>query len=92
MESSPEEVNFGRSLIVPSVQELAKQPLIKIPPRYVHHDDLHQEDSYHYDSKLPVPSVPIIDLHNLINGDSLYDNELEKLHKACQQWGFFQVI
>lgn len=91
MESSAEEVNFGRSLIVPSVQELAKQPLIKIPSRYVHHDD-HQEDSSHHDSKLPLPSVPIIDLHNLIYGDSLYDIELEKLHKACQQWGFFQVV
>ncbi|KAK1375456.1 Fe2OG dioxygenase domain-containing protein [Heracleum sosnowskyi] len=91
MESSAEEVNFGRSLIVPSVQELAKQPLIKIPPRYVHHDD-HHEDSSHYESKLPFPSVPIIDLHNFIYGDSLYDNELEKLHQACQQWGFFQVV
>lgn len=92
MESSAEEVNFGRSLIVPSVQELAKQPLINIPPRYVHHDH-HLEDSSHYDSSRPIfQSVPIIDLGNLIYGESLYDYELEKLHKACQQWGFFQVI
>lgn len=89
MESAAEEVNFGRSLIVPSVQELAKQSLIKIPPRYVHYDyDHHQE----FSSKLLFPSVPVIDLLNLIDGDALYDNELEKLHKACQQWGFFQVV
>ncbi|KAL1829607.1 hypothetical protein DCAR_0208949 [Daucus carota subsp. sativus] len=81
------EVNFGRSLIVPSVQELAKQPLIKIPPRYVHHDGPQQDSS-----TLLYPSVPIIDFHNLSSGDSLYDHELEKLHNACQQWGFFQVV
>lgn len=84
MESMPPKLNLGRSLLVPSVQELAKQNLTNIPDRYVRP----QLES-------PVISageeVPVIDLQKLISGDAM-DSEQQKLHSACQQWGFLQVI
>ncbi|KAJ0810073.1 putative codeine 3-O-demethylase [Helianthus annuus] len=76
-------INFGRSLIVPSVQELAKGPSTQIPPRYVHHDHRPASD----DAR--VPSVPVVDLHCLLSGSC---SELHKLHTASKEWGFFQVI
>ncbi|WMV15694.1 hypothetical protein MTR67_009079 [Solanum verrucosum] len=85
MESTPvAKMNFGKSLLVPSVQELAKQHLINIPARYVRPE---QESPVTYAGAL----VPVIDLQKLISGDSM-DSELQKLHSACQQWGFLQVI
>ncbi|KAK9267467.1 hypothetical protein L1049_009893 [Liquidambar formosana] len=86
MESPPAEaVNFGKSLIVPSVQELAKEPINKIPPRYVHPD----QDRPIFSADTLLPSVPVIDLQSLAFGD-LVESELEKLHSACIDWGFFQ--
>nr|KJB64629.1 hypothetical protein B456_010G058400 [Gossypium raimondii] len=49
---------LGSSLLVPNVQELAKNPLKEVPPRY----------------KLSSKE------------------ELEQLHYACKEWGFFQLI
>ncbi|KAI3761934.1 hypothetical protein L1987_52357 [Smallanthus sonchifolius] len=90
MEKHKEEpVNFGRSLIVPSVQELAKQSITKIPPRYVqHHHHPASDDA-------PTASMPVIDLHCLFAepcGSLAYSFELNKLHTASKEWGFFQVI
>ena len=85
MESNTEIVNFGTSIIVPSVLELAKQPLAKIPLRYKRADQdppMVSDDSG--------PSVPVVDLHRLAVGDSAA-SELDKLHSACKEWGFFQV-
>ncbi|KAL4386935.1 hypothetical protein GQ457_09G003400 [Hibiscus cannabinus] len=82
-----EPVVFGRSLIVPSVQQLAKQPITEIPPRY---QRPHQESpSISADHHLP--SVPIIDLQKLA-ADGFVDSELDRLHSACKNWGFFQVV
>lgn len=82
MESSSEVVNFGKSLLVPSVLELAKEPIDKIPIRYVHHDQDPPSNDIH------VPSVPIVNLKSLLTGESM-NYELEKLHFACIDWGFF---
>ncbi|CAO2823456.1 unnamed protein product [Amaranthus hypochondriacus] len=79
-----EEVKFGRSVIVPSVQELAKQPITQIPSRYVITSE-NDDDQLHQSS---LSSIPIIHLHNLLHDDS----ELRKLHIACKEWGFFQII
>lgn len=79
-------VNFGKSIIVPSVQELAKEPIIKIPPRYVRDD----QDPQTVSDDSSLPSVPVIHLERLVVEDSL-SSELEKLHSACKDWGFFQV-
>ncbi|XP_076904440.1 protein SRG1-like [Bidens hawaiensis] len=77
-------INFGRSLIVPSVQELAKQSMTKIPPWYVRHDHHHPASD-----DAQAPSVPIIDLHCLLEGSCA---ELDKLHAASKERGFFHVI
>ncbi|XP_027088172.1 protein SRG1-like [Coffea arabica] len=86
-ESPLQFVNFGKSLVVPSVQELAKQPISKIPPRYVHHD----EESPIVSHETSLPAVPVIDVERLLSENSM-DSELEKLHLACKDWGFFQVV
>ena len=59
---SKTEVIPGKSIIVPSVQELSKEPIINIPARYVRDD---QEDPLigSYDPSLP--SVPVIDVERL---------------------------
>ncbi|KAK4710904.1 hypothetical protein R3W88_005417 [Solanum pinnatisectum] len=84
MESTPAKLNLGKSLLVPSVQELAEQHLTNIPDRYLRPEQ-----------ETPVISagaeVPVIDLQKLISGDSM-DSEVQKLHSACQQRGFLQVI
>ncbi|XP_060191254.1 protein SRG1-like [Lycium barbarum] len=87
MESTPEKLNFAKSLLVPSVQELAKGHLANIPARYVHSE----QESPAICAGASVPAVPVIDLQKLISGDSM-NSELQKLHSACQEWGFFQVI
>lgn len=76
-----EAVNFGKSMIVPSVQELARQPLDKIPTRYSQHLSGETTASH--------LSVPVVDLRGLAAG---IDSELQKLHSACRDWGFFQVL
>ncbi|WCJ27317.1 2-oxoglutarate (2OG) and Fe(II)-dependent oxygenase superfamily protein [Euphorbia peplus] len=75
---------LGSSLPVPCVQELVRKPLIQVPQQYVR-PDLDRpllSDS----SKL---HIPVIDMQNLITGDS---DELNKFDKACREWGFFQLV
>ncbi|KAF7848959.1 hypothetical protein BT93_L1393 [Corymbia citriodora subsp. variegata] len=79
-------VNFGRSLIVPSVQELARKPIVNLPPRYVRCSD--DEDPPLLSGEAS-ESVPVVDVQRLARGDPL---ELEKLHFACKDWGFFHVV
>jgi len=79
-------VNFGRSIIVPSVQELAKEPIAHIPPRYVRED----MDRSIVSDDPSLPAVPVIDLQRLVVEDSM-NSELERLDSACKDWGFFQV-
>lgn len=78
-------VNFGRSIIVPSVQELARKPIVNLPPRYLRCSG--DEDPPHVSGDTS-ESVPVVDVQRLARGDPL---ELEKLHFACKDWGFFQV-
>ncbi|KAL8200190.1 hypothetical protein R6Q57_011529 [Mikania cordata] len=76
---------LGVSLLVPSVQELAKEHLTNIPSRYVRPDQPHEVlPSSH------LPQVPVIDMERLTSDDSA-DEELQKLHLACKDWGFFQI-
>lgn len=79
-------VNFGRSIIVRSVQELTNETIINVPPRYVRTDQ--GPPSVTADTWLP--PVPLIDLQKLV--DDVHADELERLHSACREWGFFQVI
>lgn len=75
----------GTSCLVPSVLELAKQPIIEVPERYVHAN----QDPHILSNTISLPQVPIIDLHQLLSEDP---SELEKLDHACKEWGFFQVL
>lgn len=72
------------SLPVPSVQELVKQTITKVPERYVQSN----QDPILLSNTNSLPQVPVIDLYKLLSDDT---TELEKLDHACREWGFFQV-
>ncbi|KAE9590568.1 putative thebaine 6-O-demethylase [Lupinus albus] len=78
----------GGSLPVPSVQELSKENLIDVPPRY-HRPQ--QQDLIISQVDHDFPEIPFIDMHNLLSQQAKYA-ELQKLHLACKQWGFFQLV
>ncbi|KAL5577102.1 hypothetical protein UlMin_018801 [Ulmus minor] len=79
---------LGSSLPVPLVQELAKETLDKVPERYVRPD---QDPPIISDANHSLLQVPVIDMSNLFSQES-GQSELEKLHLACKDWGFFQLI
>ncbi|XP_043689629.1 protein SRG1-like [Telopea speciosissima] len=85
MASKP--VTYGGSLAVPNVQELIKEPINTVPPRYIRPD----QDPPIISDTVSLPAVPIIDLQKLLSVESM-DSELARLHSACQDWGFFQLI
>ncbi|XP_021300526.1 protein SRG1-like [Herrania umbratica] len=78
---------LGSSLLVPCVQELAKGPLVKVPPRYVRTDE---EPPILSDTN-SLPQVPVTDMQKLFS-EEFKDLELEQLQRACKEWGFFQLI
>ncbi|XP_020222832.1 protein SRG1 [Cajanus cajan] len=75
------------SLNVPFVQEIAKEALARVPERYVR--PLHERPII--STTTPLPQVPVIDLSKLLSQD-FKGPELENLHYACKEWGFFQLI
>ncbi|CAI9783801.1 unnamed protein product [Fraxinus pennsylvanica] len=81
----PKLKKLGSSFQVPIVQELAKEKSTAIPPRY------QRPNQDHLISSLPENKIPVIDIQKLMEKDSM-DTELQKLHTACQEWGFFQLI
>ncbi|KAI6705606.1 hypothetical protein NL676_008568 [Syzygium grande] len=82
---------LGGSLPVPSVQELAKEAITEVPPRYIHTDQDHP--FMHDDPGTSLLRVPVIDLNKLSSSDEdSMESELEKFHFACRDWGFFQLI
>ncbi|XP_019434085.1 PREDICTED: protein SRG1-like [Lupinus angustifolius] len=81
--------NLESSLQVPSVQELALQRLDKVPPRYIRYSD--SDDIISTVSSDPSLRVPLIDMAMLVNA-ATQDEELQKLHLACKDWGVFQVL
>ncbi|OVA18943.1 Oxoglutarate/iron-dependent dioxygenase [Macleaya cordata] len=87
---TPKPITLGSSLLVPSVQELAKQPLVEVPPRYVRPDQ--DPPIIFSESDHDVQTVPVIDLQSLLSPEPLGDLELERLHSACKEWGFFQLV
>ncbi|KAM7251863.1 hypothetical protein ACFE04_023746 [Oxalis oulophora] len=85
MEQKKVPVKYGTSLLVPCVQELAKQSISSIPPRYVRPEK--ESTSIISDET----QIPVIDMGNLIS-EHLRDSEIDKLHSACKDWGFFQLV
>ncbi|GLT62258.1 hypothetical protein SLA2020_349080 [Shorea laevis] len=82
-------MNLGNSLLVPCVQELAKESLTAIPPRYIRTD---QEQAIFSDTG-SVPEILVINMLSLLS-DGLMEAETElvKLDSACREWGFFQLV
>ncbi|KAH7515705.1 hypothetical protein FEM48_Zijuj10G0054800 [Ziziphus jujuba var. spinosa] len=80
---------IGSSLLVPTVQELGKDPMVSVPSKYLLPD---QDPVLISDEQFCFPhQIPTIDLDSLISEDSKTASlELEKLHLACNDWGFFQ--
>ncbi|KAI9177740.1 hypothetical protein LWI28_018609 [Acer negundo] len=77
-------MDYGGSLPVENVQALASN-LDDIPLRYIRPEL--QSDEVLINGSL---QIPVIDLSKLVDNDN--DDELAKLHSACKDWGFFQLI
>ncbi|XP_022718088.1 S-norcoclaurine synthase 1-like [Durio zibethinus] len=73
---------FGGSLPVENVQALASKKLKDIPSRYIRPEV--EFDVVSIDESLKIPVIDMITLG--------HDDEQRKLHLACKQWGFFQLI
>ncbi|THG00946.1 hypothetical protein TEA_001349 [Camellia sinensis var. sinensis] len=77
---------LGSSL---SIQELAKQPMLGIPERYVRLDN--EPSSILSEDATSLQMIPIVDMQQLLRDDAT-DFKLEKLHAACKEWGIFQLV
>jgi hypothetical protein len=80
-------MSIGSSLPVPCIQELAKEMTTTVPPWYIRAD----QDPPNISDTTCLPQVPVIDMQKLFSPEFM-DSELEKLHHASKEWGFFQVI
>ncbi|KAI3871221.1 hypothetical protein MKW98_015121 [Papaver atlanticum] len=81
-------IKLGNGLSVPSVQELAKHTLAEIPSRYICTD----QESVITGASVIHETVPVIDLGNLLSPEPITrKSELDNLHSACREWGFFRV-
>ncbi|OMP08408.1 Oxoglutarate/iron-dependent dioxygenase [Corchorus olitorius] len=79
-------LGWGKSLPVPSVQEIVRNGFQSIPERYIHENKDLPISVNLSDSEL---QIPVIDFSLLAKGDK---DELKKLDFACKEWGFFQMI
>ncbi|XP_062119481.1 S-norcoclaurine synthase 1-like [Humulus lupulus] len=80
--------DYGGSLPVENVQELASKNQTKIPPRYVR-----PEAELDPISVLESLELPVINMTKLLDDrHPLHHDELAKLHLTCKDWGFFQLI
>ncbi|KAK9106500.1 hypothetical protein Syun_022511 [Stephania yunnanensis] len=80
---------IGGSLPVENVQELASnKELNSVPDRYVR-PELASDVVHVDDDSL---KIPVIDLTRLNDDQHFGHHELAKLHHACEDWGFFQLI
>ncbi|XP_043700370.1 protein SRG1-like [Telopea speciosissima] len=85
------QLTLGSSLPVPNVQELVKEPMNSIPTRFIRPDQ--EPPIISSDAASLLPAVPVIDLQKLqLSGESMDAAQRAKLHSACQEWGFFQVV
>ncbi|KAM6552268.1 hypothetical protein CsatB_002076 [Cannabis sativa] len=96
MEGNSEINKLGSSIPVPLVQELAKEignnKNKVVPLRYQHPN----QDSIIYNNTTFSSSssnIPIIHFNKLVSSDkSTMESELQKLHLASKDWGFFQLV
>ncbi|GLJ27425.1 hypothetical protein SUGI_0538510 [Cryptomeria japonica] len=88
--SSP---NWGKSLIaVENVEELAKTQLTQVPERYVKSDEerpaIFESATDLFDSE---KNSIVIDMSKIAQ-EQYREEEIRKMAKACEEWGFFQVL
>ncbi|OWM64103.1 S-norcoclaurine synthase 1-like [Punica granatum] len=79
--------NFGGSLPVENVQDLAAKCSEEVPARYLR-STCELGEVWLGESL----QIPIIDLSKLSGNQAEDQHELEKLHLACKEWGFFQLL
>ncbi|RZC86593.1 hypothetical protein C5167_029944 [Papaver somniferum] len=88
---TPKLLKIANGLSVPSVQELAKLTLAEIPSRYIRTDE--NQLSKSASKIIDHGTIPVIDMQNLLSSDNVIGKlELDKLHSACKEWGFFQLV
>lgn len=72
-----------------SVQELIKRPMASVPGRFVRLD---QDPHVHPPNSNQLPMIPTIDMKKVLElSDKSSNDELNRLHLSCQEWGIFQV-
>eukprot|EP01018_Ginkgo_biloba_P006695 Gb_18191 [translate_table: standard] len=83
-------MKWGNSILKDeNVQEVEKKEPQAIPERYIRTD----EERPKLSTALPYHlSIPVIDMANLSQGSLQRDEEISKITKACEEWGFFQVV
>lgn len=75
---------------IDDVQELRNRKSSHIPSRFIR--DKTERPALN-NPILCSDTIPVIDLSKLIKGGrDDFSNEIHKLMKSCQEWGFFQVI
>ncbi|KAI3710072.1 hypothetical protein L2E82_39845 [Cichorium intybus] len=72
-----------------SLQELAKGLQQEVPHRYVQDQ---REPTYVSDGTLPLPSIPVIDMYELIKILGSDMDQLKNLRSICKEWGIFQLV
>ncbi|KAK4836383.1 hypothetical protein QYF36_022257 [Acer negundo] len=80
-----EGLGWGKSLPVPSVQEMVRKDSQSLPERYIQEHNNRPLDS---EFSPDLCEIPIINFYLLANGD---EEEQRKLDLACKEWGFFQI-
>ncbi|KAF4359562.1 hypothetical protein F8388_003565 [Cannabis sativa] len=83
------------SVIVPSVLEMTKDPnMVTVPSRYIQLEQ--DQDQANVDLNSSSDDFPVINIQNLSlpisHNSQLYQSELTKLHLACKNWSFFQLV
>ncbi|KAL7243339.1 hypothetical protein ACSBR1_015688 [Camellia fascicularis] len=76
---------LGSSL---TIQELAKEPMLVIPERYVRLDN---EPCSNLSEDATSQTIPTVDMQQLLMGEAT-DFQLDKLHSICKEWGIFQLV
>ncbi|CAN1173731.1 S-norcoclaurine synthase 1 [Linum perenne] len=83
------DVELGGSIAVPNVQQLASESKDgHVPIRYIRPEL--ELDQVSTDGSHQIPVIDMIKLAGGGGGDA--DEQSTKLHSACKDWGFFQVI
>ncbi|CAN1283338.1 Protein SRG1 [Linum perenne] len=80
---------LNSSLMQTSVQELAKTTPISVPRSFRH------ETPPHLSTIAPTAAeIPTLDFHTLSSDlvEDYSDEEVQKLHFACKEWGIFQIV